>query len=209
MPTWTRGTSRPFMDTRLGSRVYDQLMRWSEDELASYYGLLAESVEVADDYGWVEYTLRENAYWHDGEPVTVDGRSVDLQDGKDGGGPQLATPLSTFRQHRADPVHGRSGFTSSRTRTSTGARTWSFSPPASRRSRDTTGRIGISPPQPSRRRRSATGPIDWSRWRPVTSSCSNVSKTIGAAISTSTSATTTSTASCIRTTSTGTSCSRR
>lgn len=67
-----KGDLTPFMDTRLGSRVYDQLMRWSEDELASYYGLLAESVEVADDYGWVEYTLRENAYWHDGEPVTVD-----------------------------------------------------------------------------------------------------------------------------------------
>ena len=67
-----RGNLSPFMDTRLGSRVYDQLMRWSEDELASYYGLLAESVEVADDYSWVEYTLRDHAYWHDGEPVTVD-----------------------------------------------------------------------------------------------------------------------------------------
>ena len=67
-----KGNLTPFMDTRLGSRVYDQLMRWSEDELASYYGLLAESVEVADDYSWVEYTLRDGAYWHDGEPVTVD-----------------------------------------------------------------------------------------------------------------------------------------
>ena len=67
-----KGVLTPFMDTRLSSRVYDHLMRWSEDELASYYGLLAESVEVADDYSWVAYTLRDNAYWHDGEPVTVD-----------------------------------------------------------------------------------------------------------------------------------------
>ena len=67
-----RGDLTPFMDTRLSSRVYDPLLRWSEDELASYYGVLAESVEVADDYGWVEYTLRDNAYWHDGVPVTVD-----------------------------------------------------------------------------------------------------------------------------------------
>ena len=67
-----KGNLTPFMDTRLSSRVYDHLMRWSEDELASYYGLLAESVEVADDYSWVAYTLRDNAYWHDGEPVTVD-----------------------------------------------------------------------------------------------------------------------------------------
>ena len=67
-----KGNLTPFMNTRLSSRVYDHLMRWSEDELASYYGLLAESVEVADDYSWVAYTLRDNAYWHDGEPVTVD-----------------------------------------------------------------------------------------------------------------------------------------
>ena len=47
-------------------------MQASEDELASYYGKLAESIEVADDYSSVAYTLREDAYWHDGEPVTVD-----------------------------------------------------------------------------------------------------------------------------------------
>ena len=60
------------LDPRIGTHLYEPLMRKSEDELASYYGKLAESVEVADDYSWVAYTLRENAYWHDGEPVTVD-----------------------------------------------------------------------------------------------------------------------------------------
>ena len=47
-------------------------MRKCEDELASYYAWLAESVQVADDYSSVTYKLRENAYWHDGRPVTIE-----------------------------------------------------------------------------------------------------------------------------------------
>ena len=71
-PYVDKGILPYFMDPRLGSAIYDPLMKASEDELASYYGVLAESVEVADDFGWVTYTLRDNAYWHDGVPVTVD-----------------------------------------------------------------------------------------------------------------------------------------
>ncbi|MDE0440567.1 MAG: ABC transporter substrate-binding protein, partial [Gammaproteobacteria bacterium] len=71
-PYVDKGILPYYMDPRLGSAIYDPLMKASEDELASYYGVLAESVEVADDYGWVTYTLREDAYWHDGQPVTVD-----------------------------------------------------------------------------------------------------------------------------------------
>ena len=56
----------------LGSYILDSLMRRSEDELASYYAWLAESVEFADDYSSVTYKLRENAYWHDGRPVTME-----------------------------------------------------------------------------------------------------------------------------------------
>lgn len=52
--------------------TYDRLMLPAEDELYSAYGLLAESVELADDYTWVAFTLREEAYWHDGVPVTVE-----------------------------------------------------------------------------------------------------------------------------------------
>ena len=55
-----------------GSFILDPLMRKCDDELASYYAWLAESVEVADDYSWVTYKLRENAYWHDGRPVTIE-----------------------------------------------------------------------------------------------------------------------------------------
>ena len=52
--------------------IYDTLMKSTQDELSSAYGLLAESIEVAEDYSWVAFTLRGNAYWHDGEQVTVD-----------------------------------------------------------------------------------------------------------------------------------------
>ncbi|MEE8399158.1 MAG: extracellular solute-binding protein [Desulfobacterales bacterium] len=52
--------------------IYDSLMKTSQDELSSAYGLMAESVELADDYTWVAFRLRDNAYWHDGVPVTVE-----------------------------------------------------------------------------------------------------------------------------------------
>ena len=54
------------------SLVLEPLMMQSDDEIASYYGRLAETIEVADNYDWVAYTLRKNARWHDGKPVTVD-----------------------------------------------------------------------------------------------------------------------------------------
>lgn len=67
-----KGLPATYTDTRSVVFMYDRLMVKAEDELASYYGALAESVEVADDYSWVAYTLRQNAYWHDGAPVTVE-----------------------------------------------------------------------------------------------------------------------------------------
>ena len=51
---------------------YDRLMNYSEDELYTAYGNLAESAEVADDRSWVEFTLRDGIYWHDGVPMTVE-----------------------------------------------------------------------------------------------------------------------------------------
>ena len=66
-----KGTLALYIDPRYFSMIHDQLMVPSEDELATYYGRLAESIEVAEDYSWVSYTLRNNARWHDGEPVTI------------------------------------------------------------------------------------------------------------------------------------------
>jgi microcin C transport system substrate-binding protein len=60
------------LEIHVGRFVLEPLMRASEDELASYYGRLAETVEVADDYSWVQFTLRDIARWHDGKSVTVE-----------------------------------------------------------------------------------------------------------------------------------------
>jgi microcin C transport system substrate-binding protein len=50
--------------------VTESLMRRSWDEPFSLYGLIAESITVPDDRAWVEFTLRPEARWHDGWPIT-------------------------------------------------------------------------------------------------------------------------------------------
>ncbi|MDP6704738.1 MAG: extracellular solute-binding protein [Alphaproteobacteria bacterium] len=50
--------------------TYDTLMEGAQDEPSTEYGLLAESVEVPKDLSWVAFTLRAEAKWHDGKPVT-------------------------------------------------------------------------------------------------------------------------------------------
>lgn len=51
---------------------FETLTRRSFDEPFSLYGLLAESIEMADDRGWIEFTLRTEARFSDDTPVTVD-----------------------------------------------------------------------------------------------------------------------------------------
>ncbi|SMO91163.1 extracellular solute-binding protein [Paracoccus laeviglucosivorans] len=50
----------------------ESLMMRSIDEPFTLYGLLAESVETDDARSWVEFTLRPDARFSDGSPVTVD-----------------------------------------------------------------------------------------------------------------------------------------
>ncbi|WP_417838536.1 extracellular solute-binding protein [Tritonibacter scottomollicae] len=52
--------------------AYESLMGRSYDEPFTLYGLLAESIETAEDRSWVEFTLREEAEFSDGSPVTVE-----------------------------------------------------------------------------------------------------------------------------------------
>ena len=47
-------------------------MESSADEPFSQYGLIAESVETSADRTWVAFTLRPEAKWHDGKPITVE-----------------------------------------------------------------------------------------------------------------------------------------
>ena len=48
----------------------ETLLTGSGDEAFTQYGLLAESLEVPDDRSWVIFTIRKEARWHDGKPVT-------------------------------------------------------------------------------------------------------------------------------------------
>jgi microcin C transport system substrate-binding protein len=52
--------------------IYESLTTGSQDEAFSAYGLLAEKVETPPDRSWVSFTLRKDARWHDGKPVSVD-----------------------------------------------------------------------------------------------------------------------------------------
>ena len=52
--------------------IYDSLLTSSLDEVATEYGLLAESVTYPPDFSSVTYRLRAEAKWHDGVPVTPD-----------------------------------------------------------------------------------------------------------------------------------------
>ncbi len=53
-------------------RIYETLTTGAADEPFSEYGLLAERITVPEDRSWVAFTLRREARWHDGKPVTAD-----------------------------------------------------------------------------------------------------------------------------------------
>lgn len=50
----------------------ETLMTSSADEPFTEYGLIAETIETPPDRSWVIFTLRPEARWHDGEPITAD-----------------------------------------------------------------------------------------------------------------------------------------
>ncbi|WP_193082533.1 extracellular solute-binding protein [Pseudooceanicola spongiae] len=52
--------------------THESLMYRSQDEPFTVYGLLAESVETGPNRDWVEFTLRPEARFSDGAPVTAE-----------------------------------------------------------------------------------------------------------------------------------------
>lgn len=69
--------------------IYDSLTVASADEPFTRYGLLAESMELADDRSWVIFNLRPEARWHDGKSVTVDDVIFTFETIRRDGAPQL------------------------------------------------------------------------------------------------------------------------
>lgn len=54
------------------SAMFETLLVGSADEPFTEYGLLAETIEVPQDRSWALFTLRREARWHDGRPVTAE-----------------------------------------------------------------------------------------------------------------------------------------
>jgi microcin C transport system substrate-binding protein len=52
--------------------VFESLLKRVWDEPFTLYGLIAETVETPEDRSWVAFTLRPEARFHDGSPITVD-----------------------------------------------------------------------------------------------------------------------------------------
>ncbi len=50
--------------------IFETLTERSQDEPFSEYGLIAESMRIPEDHSWVAFTLREEARFHDGSPIT-------------------------------------------------------------------------------------------------------------------------------------------
>ena len=53
-------------------QLFETLLMSSADEPFSEYGLIAESVDVPEDRGSVTFTIRPQAKFHDGSPITAD-----------------------------------------------------------------------------------------------------------------------------------------
>ena len=52
--------------------VFETLTTSPDDDALGEYGLIAESMELAADRTWIEFNLRPEAKWHDGQPITAD-----------------------------------------------------------------------------------------------------------------------------------------
>ncbi len=70
-PLIVKGTPAAGMNFIRSGFVYQSLMQNSWDEPFTLYGILAESIEVGPERDWVAFTLRPEAKWSDGKPVTA------------------------------------------------------------------------------------------------------------------------------------------
>ena len=52
--------------------AFETLLVGSADEPFTEYGLIASAIEVPPDRSWAIFTLRPQARWHDGQPITVE-----------------------------------------------------------------------------------------------------------------------------------------
>ena len=67
--------------------LYESLMASPADEISAEYGLIAETIEFPEDLSWVAFTLRPEARWHDGSPITPEDVIFSLNTLKEKGAP--------------------------------------------------------------------------------------------------------------------------
>lgn len=71
--------------------MHESLMGRSWDEPFSLYGLIAQSITTPPDRSWVEFTLRPEAKWNDGTPITVEDVLFSFEALRDHGRPNHRT----------------------------------------------------------------------------------------------------------------------
>ncbi len=70
-PFIIKGTKAEGVNFLGSSLLYAPLMAQSYDEPFTMYGYIAKSIKMPEDRSWVHFTLRDNAKWHDGTPITA------------------------------------------------------------------------------------------------------------------------------------------
>lgn len=94
------------------SYLFEPLMVQSLDEPQSFYGLIAESIELADDKSYADFRLRKQARWHDGMPITAEDVVFTLNTLKQEGHPQYRIMYEPIERAEAlSPTHVRFHFT--------------------------------------------------------------------------------------------------
>lgn len=73
------------------TQLWETLCWHSRDEAFTVYGLIAETIEVPEDRSWAAFTLRPQAKWLDGTPITVEDVIWSLETLKEKGPPMYAS----------------------------------------------------------------------------------------------------------------------
>lgn len=94
-----KGDSPPRMEL-----IFDTLMARASDEPDAMYGLVAESAAVSDDTNVFTFTLRPEARFHDGSPLTAEDVAFSCMLIKEKGHPNLAQVITEMAKAEAtDP----------------------------------------------------------------------------------------------------------
>lgn len=99
-------TARGIWDVSLGNNVFEALLARNRDEAFTLYGLLAESVEVADDRSSITFHLNPKAHFSDGVPVKPEDVIFSLEILRDRGRPNYKSWYSKVKSTETIGEHG-------------------------------------------------------------------------------------------------------